>query len=145
MTSGVSVHGKRLMALDFGKARIGVAVCDELHIVVSTRPVIVNDASVWDQLQRRIQADRVDVILVGVPRHHDDRSTEIIETIERFIQELRQRTNIPVIEVDEAFSTQNALTVMRSSGMSRKKRHTKGTKDQVAAAVILQEFLHEQH
>ncbi len=137
------LDGKRVMALDYGLARIGVAVCDEMHIVVSTRPVIPNDDRLWESLHDRIAADRIDVVAVGVPRRVDDEVTEIIAKIERFITELRQRTELPVIEVDEAFSTQRAFDVMRSSGMRRKKRSTKGTKDQVAAAVILQDLLDE--
>lgn len=141
----VSISGKRIMALDVGTVRIGVAVCDELHITVSTRPVIVNDANVMVALQQRLAADRIDVLLVGVPRKVDDTTSPIIETIERFIADVRQHVSIPVVEVDEAFSTQQALAVMRSTSMSKKRRHTKGTKDQVAAAVILREFLDERH
>lgn len=137
------LQGKRVMALDYGKARIGVAVCDEMHIVVSTRPVIPNDDSVWQRLQERIEVDRIDIVAVGVPRRVDEEITEIIAEIERFILELRQRTELPVIEVDEAFSTQRAFDVMRTSGMRKKKRSTKGTKDQLAAAVILQDLLDE--
>lgn len=131
------------MALDFGKARIGVAVCDEMHIVVSTRPVITNDETVWEQLQERVSRDQIQIVAVGVPRRVDDQTTEIIADIERFIEELRQRIGLPVIEVDEAFSTQRAFDVMRSTGMRKKKRSTKGTKDQLAAAVILQDLIDE--
>ena len=131
------------MALDFGKARIGVAVCDEMHIVVSTRPVITNDETVWEQLQERVFRDQIQIVAVGVPRRVDDQTTEIIADIERFIEELRQRIGLPVIEVDEAFSTQRAFDVMRSTGMRKKKRSTKGTKDQLAAAVILQDLIDE--
>lgn len=138
-----SLSGKRIMALDVGTVRIGVAVCDELHITVSTRPVIANDASVIQSIQQRIATDRIDLLLIGVPRKVDDVTSPIIETIERFIADVRQHVSIPVVEVDEAFSTQHALSVMRSTAMSRKRRHTKGTKDQVAAAVILREFLDE--
>lgn len=139
----VDLQGKRIMALDVGTVRIGVAVCDELHITVSTRPVIANDSRVFETIKERIITDRVQVVAVGVPRKVDDTSSPIIETIERFIQDLRLHVTIPVMEVDEAFSTQRAHAVMRASGVSKKRRQTKGTKDQVAAAVILQELLNE--
>ena len=143
MSEHLSLAGKRLMALDYGRARIGVAVCDEMHIVVSTRPVIANDATLWEVLQDRIETDHIDVIAVGVPRRVDDTKTEIIEEIERFITELRHRVDRPVVEVDEAFSTKEAFGIMQSTGMKKKKRSTKGTKDQVAAAVILQDLINE--
>lgn len=139
-----AIGGKRLAALDYGEARIGVAVCDELHIVVSTRPVINNDASMWDVLMQRLNADRIDIVLVGVPRKHDDTTTPIIEKIEQFIAELRSRTDRPVYDVDEAFSTQRAHQHMRSVGTSKKRRSTKGTKDQIAAAIILQDTINDE-
>jgi putative Holliday junction resolvase len=140
----MSLRGKRIMALDYGDARIGVAICDELQIVVSTRPVILNDDAVWTTIERRIQDDRINMIVVGVPRRHDDTSSPIIERCVQFIMHLRERTGIEVVEMDEAFSTQRARDIMRSSGMSKKRRQLKGVKDQVAAAVILRDFIEEQ-
>lgn len=138
-----AIRGKRLLALDYGDARIGVAVCDELHIVVSTRPVITNDPTMWDVLLRRLADDRIDVVIVGVPRKLDDTSSPIIERILVFIDELKQRTDRPVYDVDEAFTTQRARELMISSGTSKKRRSAKGTKDQVAAAIILQDVIDE--
>ncbi len=134
---------KRIAALDYGEARIGVAVCDELHISVNTRPVVENNARLWDVLLKRLEEDRIDVVLVGVPRRVDGSTSPIIEQIQRFIAELRQRTVRPVIEVDESFSTQRARELMHVTGVRRKRRATKGTKDAMAAAIILKDFLDE--
>ena len=139
----LAVSGKRLAALDYGEARIGVAVCDEMHIVVSTRPIIKNDSKMWDVLLERLDDDRIDVVLVGVPRRHDDATTAIIEKIITFIKELQHRTVRPVIEVDEAFSTQRAKEIMLKGNVRKKRRAQKGTKDVFAAAVILQDVLEE--
>lgn len=141
--SRVDLIGKRLAALDFGVARIGIAVCDEMHIVVSTRAVIKNDDLVWDNLLAQFEADNIDVVLVGVPLKHDDSTSPIIERIEQFISELRRKTNLPVFKVDESFSTVKARELMLSVGVRKKRRATKGTKDAMAAAVILQEVLEE--
>lgn len=137
------LHGKRIMALDYGERRTGVAVCDELHIVVSSRPVIETNDTLIDNLVRQIESDRIQAVIVGVPEYHDGRITPIIEKILMFVQELRQRQPLPVITYDEAFSTRDARSVMIASGMKKKKRQTKGVKDQVAAAVILQRVLDE--
>ncbi|HLP27242.1 MAG TPA: Holliday junction resolvase RuvX [Candidatus Didemnitutus sp.] len=139
----LSLNGKRLCAIDFGMRRIGVAVCDEMHIVVSTRPVVDNTLGVMDRLVQQFALDRTEVVLVGVPRHHDDRTTPIIETIERFVTELRLHTSLPVFEVDEAFSTKEARSIMVATGVKKKKRQTKGVKDQMAAAVILRDAIQE--
>jgi len=138
-----SLRGKRLMALDFGLKRIGVAVCDELHIIVSTRPVIDNTPQVLDELHRRITTERTEALLIGVPRLHDDRSTPIIEAALTFISSVREHVSIPVFEVDEAFSTQEARQRMIRSGMKKKQRQQRGVKDQFAAAVILDGVLEE--
>ncbi|MDZ4746350.1 MAG: Holliday junction resolvase RuvX [bacterium] len=134
--------GKRIAVLDYGDARIGVAVCDEMHIVVSTRPAIENrQDTVWDELEKRLHDDRVDVVMVGVPWLEDGRITPIIERIGVFVEEFKKRIPISVYEIDESFSTKRAFEVMRSSGMRKQQRHAKGKKDEVAAAVLLRDFL----
>ncbi|KAB2895241.1 MAG: Holliday junction resolvase RuvX [Chlorobi bacterium] len=135
--------GKRIAALDYGEARIGVAVCDEMHIVVSTRPVVVNNNDVFSALTQRFTEDRIDVVLVGMPYRLDDVKTEIMKSIEVFVEQLRQYITQPVYVVDEAYSTQRARHIMEESGMKQKKRRKKGTKDVVAAAVILRDFIEE--
>lgn len=138
-----SLRGRRLMALDFGLKRIGVAVCDELHIIVSTRPVIENTPEVLDEVQRRVAQERTEALLIGVPRLHDDRSTPIIEAALAFISNVSEHVSIPVLEVDEAYSTQEARQRMIRSGMKKKQRQKRGVKDQFAAAVILDGVLEE--
>jgi len=137
------IRGKRLMAIDYGERRAGIAVCDNMHIVVSSRPVIESDENLIEHILQQAAADRIEVIIVGVPEHHDGRITPIIEAIFAFIGNLMEQTNIPVVTADEAFSTRDARAIMVSSGMKKKKRQAKGVKDQVAAAVILQRVIDE--
>lgn len=137
-----TLAGKRIAVLDYGDARIGVAVCDEMHIVVATRPVITNVAeTVWLDLQKRLHDDRIDVVLVGVPWLDDGRQTPIITRILSFVEELETRVGMPVYTIDESFSTKKAFDVMRTSGMKKNQRETKGKKDEVAAAVMLRDYL----
>ncbi len=139
----VGLAGKRLCALDVGKKRIGVAVCDEMHIVVSTRPVIEMNASAVDAVLQRCHADRIEVLIVGMPKLTDDRESEIQEFIRGFVTLLRSAVSIPVVEVDEAFSTSEARKLMVAGGMSKKKRQAKGVKDQMAAGVILRDLIED--
>jgi putative Holliday junction resolvase len=90
-----------------------------------------------------VAADRIDMVVIGVPRRHDASTSEIIERCLLFIAQVREQLDVDVIETDEAFSTQRAHELMRSSGMSKKRRQQKGVKDQFAAAVILRDFLQE--
>lgn len=137
------IRGKRLMALDYGERRTGVAVCDEMHILVSSRPVLETNESIIQQVLLAVERERIEVLIVGVPMYHDGRVTPIIAAIERFVECLRETSPIPVVTADEAFSTKDARSIMVASGMKKKKRQTKGIKDQVAAAVILQRVLDE--
>lgn len=134
--------GLRIAVLDYGEARIGVAVCDEMHIVVSTRPAIGNVAvSVWADLLERLHDDRINVVMVGVPWLDDGRTSPIIERILDFIEELKKRIDLPIHELDESFSTKRAFEVMRESGMKKHQRQAKGKKDEVSAAVMLRDYL----
>lgn len=139
----MDINRLRIAALDYGLSRIGMAVCDEFHITVNTRPVINNDSTLWDVLLTQLDKDRIDVVVVGVPRKLDDSQTPIIEAILAFIEQLRQRTTRQVVESDESFSTSRAREIMHATGMKKKRREKKGTKDAFAAAVILRDFLEE--
>lgn len=140
-----SLVGKRIMALDYGQRRIGVAVCDEMHILVSTRDVLENTTSTVQELLDRLQRERIEVLVIGVPQHHDDRTTPIIQEIMEFIERVRLACPLPVYAVDEAFSTKEARLRMVHSGMKQKQRRAKGVKDQFAAAIILETLLNELH
>lgn len=137
------IAGKRLMALDYGERRTGVAVCDEMHIVVSSRPVLETNEKLIESVLQQAHRDRIEMIIVGVPLYHDGRITPIIQSILDFVQNLKVASDIPIVTADEAFSTRDARSIMISTGMKKKKRQTKGVKDQVAAAVILQRVLDE--
>ena len=138
----LTLAGQRIAVLDYGDARIGVAVCDEMHIVVSTRPAIDNvSATVWDELLRRLHDDRINVVMVGVPWLDDGRTSPIIDRIVGFIEELKKRVDMPVYDIDESFSTRRAFEVMRGLGMRRQQRQAKGKKDEVSAAVLLRDYL----
>lgn len=137
------LHGKRIAAFDYGDARIGMAVCDELHITVSTKPVIENNANVWDAILAALREYRVDVVFVGVPRLLHGESSATIEKIERFIDAFKVKTSIPVFETDESFTTKRAKELMVANGKKKKQRQAKGAKDAMAAAIMLQDILDE--
>lgn len=138
------LKGKRIAALDYGTKRIGVAVTDELHITISPREIIAADApDLWDVVRRLVAFDRLGALVVGVPVREDGTKSAIVKKIEKFIEELRGQIEIPVIEYDESFSTQAAFQTMIAGGMKKKQRQQKGTKDKIAAAVILRDFLQD--
>ena len=138
------LRGKRLASLDYGRKRVGFAVCDELHITVTPRKFYdITDENFWKHLLTDIIVERVSAIIVGVPYRHDNIQTEMILEIKQFIEEVKVKTELPVYEQDEAFSSKEAMGTMINIGRKKKKRAQKGSADMVAAAVILRDFLQE--
>ena len=138
-----ALRGRRIGALDFGDARIGFAVCDPMHITCNPRGVFANDAGVIDAIRTAAEREELAALVVGRPFSSDGRTAPIEERIEEFVKHLREELPIPVIIFDESFSTRRAFDAMRAGGARRKKLRQKGRKDEVAAAVILRDFLDE--
>ena len=130
----------RLLALDVGDKRIGVAVSDELGIL-ATPLTVVRHTNWREDIARVLEiARREDVvgIVVGVPYYLDGTESEQTRKVKRFIERLRERTDLPVYEWNEALSTEEAEERLRQAG---RKRRPGEVIDAQAAAVILQEFL----
>ncbi len=139
-------HYKRVMAVDPGMKRIGIALCDALHITVSPLEVLAMDTHAEETIVHLARQNDVAVIVMGIP----ERSTPSAMTLfaEEFALRLEmllieKNSSIAVVRFDESFSTRHAFQAMHSVGMKKKKRETKGTKDMIAACVILQHFLEE--
>lgn len=137
-------RGQRLLAVDYGRKRVGTAVCDELHITVSGREVLQRDhPDFWGQLLRLIEKERAAAIIVGVPYRHDGQTTSLIKEIERFIAKTADISDKPVIPVDESYSSRQAVQTMISAGVKKQKRAQKGAADAVAATLILRDYLNQ--
>lgn len=130
----------RLLALDVGDKRIGVAVSDELGILAS--PLTVIRHTNWREDIARVLdiacREHVVGIVVGVPYYLDGTESEQTRKVKRFIERLRERTDLPVHEWNEVLSTEEAESRLREAG---RKRRPGQAIDAQAAAVILQEFL----
>lgn len=131
----------RLLALDVGEKRIGVAVSDELGIL-ATPLTIVRHTNWREDIARILDIARregVVGIVVGVPYYLDGTVSEQTQKVFRFIERLRAATDLPVYEWNEVLSTEIAEERLRAAG--RKGRREGVPVDAQAAAVILQEYL----
>jgi putative Holliday junction resolvase len=137
------LRGKRIGALDYGQKRIGFAVCDELHIIASPRGFFASTLNLVGELLTAFERERLGAIIVGMPFQHDDSESPMMQEIHTFIDELREQTTLPVYVVDEAYSSREARQTMIHSGKKKRHRAEKGRTDEVAAALILREFLRE--
>jgi putative Holliday junction resolvase len=142
MKQSEQYKGKRLAGIDFGKKRVGLAICDELHITVTPKLVLdYTSPNFWDQILRFFTDERVSVIILGIPYRHDNSETELMQEIKEFAEQLYEKTNMEVILRDEAFTSVEAVSTMISIGKKKKDRSRKGSKDMIAAAIILRDFL----
>ncbi len=138
------IKGKRIASFDFGMKRIGWAVCDEMHITTSPKGVLYRtEDDFWEMLLAGLVRERVSACIVGIPYRLDSQQSKIIEAIRTFIEELKKRSGLVVLEVDEAFSSRRAVETMIQIGVPKLKRREKERTDEIAAAIILRDFLAE--
>lgn len=134
---------KRILALDVGSVRIGVALSDPLGMIA--QPLEVVQRRKVDPLARvaqLIEEHEVECVVVGMPLRLDGTKGPAAQSIEKFVVELEARISVPVESWDERLSTAQAERAMIGGGVRRKKR--KGKIDKVAASLILQSYLDAQ-
>jgi putative holliday junction resolvase len=132
--------GQRLLGIDYGKARIGVAVCDELGI--ATRPVGFiprqTDRQAALLVAELAKRESAEAIVIGLPLHANGDAGENVKWVRAFIAELAKVCALPVHEVDERYSSSEAEDALKSEG---KWPATPGQVDAKAAAILLRRHL----
>lgn len=131
----------RILALDHGTKRIGVAISDELKLIA--QPLEFIPAEPFDtflgRLKQLVQEKAVELILVGMPRNMDGSYGPATQRVEAFVAALRQSLSVPIKTLDERLTTAQAQRLLLQAGMRRAKR--KLATDKMAAAVLLQSYL----
>ena len=135
----------RILGLDYGTKRIGVALCDELGLTGQGLTTIVwkNRNQVLNALEVLVRNHGVEKIVIGYPLRLDGTEGIQCEKVNRFARLLEARLSIPVIKWDETLSTQTAEEILIQSRMRREKR--KKIVDKLAAGIILQGYLNSLH
>lgn len=131
----------RILSLDFGARRIGLAVTDELGLTAQGLPTLhrTNKRNDFDQLRRTIKQYAVGEIVMGLPLRMSGEAGIQAENVEAFAEELRARFKLPVHLFDERLTSVEANRVLDESEMGGRRR--KGVVDQLAAVLILQAFM----
>ena len=133
--------GSRLIAIDYGIRRTGLAVSDPARIIATALDVVPTE-KLLDYLSAYCTKERVDRIIIGMPRRFNNQPSDTAEAIRKFLPSLRERfPGIQVEEVDEQFTTIRAHEAMISGGMKKKDRQVKGAADKISATLILQEYM----
>lgn len=131
----------RILALDHGTKRIGVAISDELNLIAQPLEFIPAEPveTVLGRLKKIIQEKQVELVLVGMPRNMDGSYGKATQRVEAFVAMLRQSLTVPIKTLDERFTTAQAQRILIQAGVKRAKR--KLATDKMAAALLLQNYL----
>ena len=131
----------RILGIDYGSRRIGVAFCDELGMTAQGAATIIrkNREADLDAIAALVRRYDIERIVIGYPLRLDGSEGVECETINRFRRRLEGRLSLPVVRWDETLSTKEAEEIIRRTGVPRKK--TKGIVDRIAASVILKGYL----
>ncbi|MDW5288805.1 Holliday junction resolvase RuvX [Formosa sp. PL04] len=131
----------RVLAIDFGKVRTGIAVTDELQIIASGLTT-VNTKELIPFLKDYIAKENVELFVVGEPKQMDATASESEALIIPFLQKLLKAIpEIPVARVDERFTSKMAFQTMIDGGLKKKQRKNKALVDEISATLILQSYL----
>lgn len=131
----------RILAIDYGKKRTGIAVTDTLQIIAGGLDTVeTRDLELW--LTGYMQKEEVETIVVGYPRQMDGDDSENMKRITPFVNRLKKLfPGVNVELYDERFTSVLAHKTMLDSGIGRKARQDKGLVDKISATIILQDYL----
>ena len=130
---------KQILALDFGRARIGVAISDELQLLAHPLETIPANRQPAARVAEIVREKKVDHVVAGIPRQMNGELGTAANEVLQFVDKLRALLPCPVVTWDERLTTVAAHRALRDAG--KKTRETRGYVDQVAAQMILQSYL----
>ena len=131
----------RILAIDYGQKRTGIAVTDELQIIASGLTTIPSETAIAF-LKNYFSTENVNTVLVGEPKQMNGEPSQSAEIIDKFVATFK--SNFPemkLVRVDERFTSKMAFQTMIDSGLNKKQRQNKALIDEIAATILLQDYL----
>jgi putative Holliday junction resolvase len=131
----------RILAIDYGRKRTGLAVTDPLRIIATALETVATN-ELQNFLKTYTQKESVDEFVIGMPKTMKNEDSETAPLVRQCIEELKKNfPNKPIHQVDERFTSSLAQRAMIEGGMKKKDRQEKGNVDKISAVIILQSFL----
>ncbi|TXE17371.1 Holliday junction resolvase RuvX [Psychroflexus gondwanensis] len=131
----------KVIALDFGIKRTGIAISDEMKMIASGLRT-VETRNLMQELKKIIEEESVDTLVVGQPKHIDGKPMQLEKNILFFIEDVQALFPTLIIKrIDERFTSKMAFQTMIDSGLKKKQRQNKGLVDEISATIILQNYL----
>ncbi|MBS2211483.1 Holliday junction resolvase RuvX [Carboxylicivirga mesophila] len=135
----------RILAIDYGRKKSGVAVTDPMQIIANGLTT-VSSHELFDFIVKYMQDEEVEKIVVGYPTQTTGEVSESMKYIEPFVNRLKKNfPDLPVEWVDERFTSKIAFQAMIDGGLKKKARRNKAMIDKVSATIILQTYLEQKH
>ncbi|MBI1939014.1 MAG: Holliday junction resolvase RuvX [Ignavibacteriales bacterium] len=134
---------KRILAIDYGEKRIGIAITDPLNMFAYPLTTLENDSKFMAKMKEIVNEYNVVNIIVGNPLKESGEKSRIAEMIKNFTEEIKNHLGLPVELVDERYSSEIAKQRIIESVPSKKKRRDKTLLDKNAAAVLLEDYLRQ--
>jgi putative Holliday junction resolvase len=133
----------RVLAIDYGQKRVGFAVSDPDKIIAQGLDT-VHVTQAFDFIQNYMSIEQVETIVVGDPKRMDNTQSESARFIEPFVNRLKKAfPTIPIVRIDERFTSKIAFQTMLDGGLKKKERQNKALVDKISATVILQSYLQQ--
>ena len=131
----------RIMAIDYGRKRVGVAVTDPMQIIAGGLATVPAHEIVAF-IEKYVATEAVETIVVGLPKQMNNQPSESMRYIQPFVAALKKKLpNIPVVFYDERFTSVLAHRAMLDGGLKKKDRQNKALVDEISATIILQDYL----
>lgn len=131
----------RILGIDYGLKRTGLALSDPLRIFAYPYKTLINDKNFWNDLKKVIEEKNVEKIILGFPMNEGGSKSHITDQVTKFAKELEKKFKIEIILWDERYTSVMAKEKVIESVTKKSKRRDKGLLDQNSAAIILQEYL----
>ena len=131
----------RILSIDYGKKRTGLAVTDPLQIIAGGLAT-VSTSELFDYLQAYIAREEVERIVIGEPRQPNGQPSENLQRVQQFVNRWRKAVpQIPIVFYDERFTSVLAHQAMLDGGLKKKARQDKALVDEISATIILQDYM----
>lgn len=131
----------RILAIDYGIKRTGIAVTDEMQLIASGLTTIATP-TLFSFLNDYLNNEKVEKVIIGEPKQMNGLPSESAVYIEQFCIEFKKTyPNMPLVKVDERFTSKLAFKTMIDSGLNKKQRQNKALIDEIAATILLQDYI----
>ena len=133
----------RIIAIDFGTKRTGVAITDPLQIIASGLKTVAT-ADLLDFLKELISSEKIETIVIGEPKQKDGTHSDVEREIKKFINSFSKLfSKIKIERIDERYTSKIAFQTMIDSGLKKKQRRNKALIDEISATILLQDYLQQ--